>query len=312
MSNSAPGHLASWNDGATKAALVEFVERVTRAGGAGYVPPAERVAVFDNDGTLWCEKPMPIELGFILRRMAEMAEADPALRTRQPWQAAYEKDYGWLGGVIAKHYQGDDSDVKVLIGGLVQSFANMPVETYAELAGAFLQQEQHPTLGRGLRDCGYAPMIELLRYLEAHGFTAFIASGGNRDFMRTITHDIYGIPSERVIGSTAGLHYQPDDHGGTVVYKAEMDLFDDGPVKPLRIWSRIGRRPILAAGNSNGDIEMLHYAHPGLRLLVDHDDPEREFGYTAGAEKALEAAGAHGWTVISVKDDWKTVFAAPS
>jgi len=214
--------------------------------------------------------------------------------------------------VIAKHYQGDDSDVKVLIGGLVQSFADMPVETYAELAGAFLQQEQHPTLGRGLRDCGYAPMIELLRYLEAHGFTAFIASGGNRDFMRTITHDIYGIPSERVIGSTAGLHYQPDDHGGTVVYKAEMDLFDDGPVKPLRIWSRIGRRPILAAGNSNGDIEMLHYAHPGLRLLVDHDDPEREFGYTAGAEKALEAAGAHGWTVISVKDDWKTVFAAPS
>jgi len=188
----------------------------------------------------------------------------------------------------------------------------MPVETYAELAGAFLQQEQHPTLGRGLRDCGYAPMIELLRYLEAHGFTAFIASGGNRDFMRTITHDIYGIPSERVIGSTAGLHYQPDDHGGTVVYKAEMDLFDDGPVKPLRIWSRIGRRPILAAGNSNGDIEMLHYAHPGLRLLVDHDDPEREFGYTAGAEKALEAAGAHGWTVISVKDDWKTIFAAPS
>jgi len=312
MSNSAPDHLASWNDGATKAALVEFVERVTRAGGAGYVPPAERVAVFDNDGTLWCEKPMPIELGFILRRMAEMAEADPALRTRQPWQAAYEKDYGWLGGVIAKHYQGDDSDVKVLIGGLVQSFADMPVETYAELAGAFLQQEQHPTLGRGLRDCGYAPMIELLRYLEAHGFTAFIASGGNRDFMRTITHDIYGIPSERVIGSTAGLHYQPDDHGGTVVYKAEMDLFDDGPVKPLRIWSRIGRRPILAAGNSNGDIEMLHYAHPGLRLLVDHDDPEREFGYTAGAEKALEAAGAQGWTVISVKDDWKTVVAAPS
>ena len=184
--------------------------------------------------------------------------------------------------------------MQVLIGGLVQSFADMPVEAYAELAGAFLQQEQHPTLGRGLRDCGYAPMVELLRYLEANGFTVFIASGGNRDFMRTITYDIYGIPSERVIGSTAGLHYQPDDRGGTVVYKAEMDLFDDGPVKPIRIWSRVGRRPILAAGNANGDIEMLHYAHPGLRLLVNHDDPEREFGYTAGAEKALEAAGAAG------------------
>ena len=267
-------HLVSWNDGATKSALVEFVERVTQEGSAGYVAPAERVAVFDNDGTLWCEKPMPIELGFILRRMAGMAEADPSLRTRQPWQAAYEKDYAWLGGAIAKHYQGDESDVQVLIGGLVQSFADMPVEAYAELAGAFLQQEQHPTLGRGLRDCGYAPMVELLRYLEAHGFTAFIASGGNRDFMRTITYNIYGIPSERVIGSTAGLHYRPDDRGGTVVYKAEMDLFDDGPVKPIRIWSRVGRRPILAAGNANGDIEMLRYAHhPGLRLLVNHDDP---------------------------------------
>ena len=231
-------HLVSWNDGATKSTLVEFVERVTQEGSADYVAPAERVAVFDNDGTLWCEKPMPIELGFILRRMAGMAEADPALRTRQPWQAAYEKDYAWLGGAIAKHYQGDESDVKVLIGGLVQSFADMPVEAYAELAGAFLQQEQHPTLGRGLRDCGYAPMVELLRYLEANGFTVFIASGGNRDFMRTITYDIYGIPSERVIGSTAGLHYQPDDRGGTVVYQAEMDLFDDGPVKPVRIWSR--------------------------------------------------------------------------
>src|SRR6185295_6536338 len=127
MSNSAPDHLASWNDGATKAALVEFVERVTRAGGAGYVPPAERVAVFDNDGTLWCEKPMPIELGFILRRLAEMAQLDESLRDRQPWKAAHERDYAWVGGAVAKHYAGDESDVQLLIAGIMQAFAGKTV-----------------------------------------------------------------------------------------------------------------------------------------------------------------------------------------
>jgi phosphoserine phosphatase len=308
-----PEMLASWNDTPTRRAIVQFVEQVSREGGQHYVPPAERIAVFDNDGTLWCEKPMPIELGFILRRLDEMAAQDPSLRDRQPWKAAYEKDYAWLGNVITKHYHGDDSDVRVLMGGIVQAFAGLTVDTYAALAEEFLRSQRHPTLGRRLRDCGYLPMVELLRYLEAHGFTTYIASGGDRDFMRPVTESIYGIPSERIIGSATGLRYQEDEAAGTLVYQAEMDVFDDGPMKPVRIWSRTGRQPILAGGNSNGDIPMLQYAatqtQPGLRLLIDHDDEQREFSYTAGAEKSIERARSQGWTVVSIKSDWATVFA---
>ena len=304
--------LPSWRDTATRSAIVEFVESVTRTGGTGFVPPEERVATFDNDGTLWCEKPMPIELGFILQRLAAMADHDPALRDRQPWKAAHDKDYHWLGDVITKHYHGDDSDVKVLMGGILQAFAGMSVDDYEAAASNFLHQGRHPTLGRRFLDCGYLPMIELLEYLTANGFTCYIASGGDRDFMRPITEPIYGIPFERVIGSSNALRYEPDEHGGQVVYLAEPDYFDDGPAKPVRIWSRVGRRPILAAGNSNGDIPMLQFAggpvRPGLRLLVLHDDPEREFDYVTGAEQALDEAKASSWTVVSVKHDWTTVF----
>jgi phosphoserine phosphatase len=303
--------LPSWNDTPTRQAIVEFVERVTREGGPDHVPPSERVAVFDNDGTLWCEKPMPIELGFILARLAEMCETDDALRDRQPWKAAHEHDYGWLGGAITKHYHGDDNDVKVLMAGIVRAFAGMSVDTYAAAAEEFLRGD-HPGIGRPYRNCGYLPMIELLRYLEANGFTTFIASGGDRDFMRPVTEEMYAIPAERVIGSSNALSYQEDEHGGSVVYLAQPDVFDDGPVKPVRIWSRVGRRPLIAGGNSNGDIPMLHYAgsrsRPGLRLLVLHDDTEREFDYTAGAETSLQRAAADGWTVVSIKNDWATVF----
>ena len=170
--------------------------------------------MFDNDGTLWCEKPMPVELGFILKRFAEMAEADPSLRERQPWKAATERDYAWLGGALTKHYHGDDSDVKVLMGGIVQAFAGMSVGDYASSARAFLDEARHPTLGRRLRDCTYLPMVELLRYLEANGFANYIASGGDRDFMRPVTPEIYGIPEHHVIGSSNGLRYQEDEHGG--------------------------------------------------------------------------------------------------
>ena len=253
-------HLASWHDTDTRKAIVDFVERVTTEGGEGYVAPAERVAVFDNDGTLWCEKPMPIELGFILMRLAEMAEADASLRGRQPWKAAHEKDYGWLGAAITKHYHGDDSDVKLLMAGILQAFAGQTVEAYTAAADAFLRGGKHPTLGRRFHECGYAPMVELLRYLEAHGFVNYIASGGDRDFMRPVTSEMYGIPSERVIGSSNALAYTDDEHGGSVAYQATMDVFDDGPIKPVRIWSRIGQRPIIAGGNSNGDIPMLRYA----------------------------------------------------
>jgi phosphoserine phosphatase len=305
--------LSSWKDTPTRQAIMDYVDRAVQEGGAQYVPPAERIAVFDNDGTLWCEKPMPLELGFILQRLAEMAEQDPSLRARQPWQAAWQKDYAWLGGVITKHYHGDDSDVKVLLGGILQAFATISVDTYAEMAERFLLTTHHPTLDRRLRDCAYLPMVELLHYLEANGFTTYIASGGDRDFMRPVTSQIYGIPAERVIGSSAGLRYQEDDDGGSLVYQAEMDVFDDGPMKPVRIWSRTGRRPIIAAGNSNGDIPMLQYAghpsRPGLRLVILHDDEDREFSYTSGAETSLERASTQGWTVVSIRNDWATVFA---
>jgi hypothetical protein len=304
--------LQSWNDTPTRRAIVEFVERVSDEQGPDYVPPAERIAVFDNDGTLWCEKPMPIEMGFFLRRLAEMCEADTSLRERQPWKAAHERDFAWLGDVVTNHYHGDDSGVKMLMGGILRAFAGMTVEDYETAAATFLAG-QHPTIGRSYRDCGYLPMIELLRFLEANDFTPFIASGGDRDFMRPVTEAVYGIPAERVIGSSNALSYQEDEHGGTLVYLEKPDTFDDGPTKPVRIWSRIGRRPIVAGGNSNGDIPMLHYtggpSRQGLRLLLLHDDAAREFEYTAGAETSLERANQDGWTVISMKNDWATVFA---
>ena len=299
--------MPSWNDGAARHAIVEFVERAVSD-----VPAEERVAVFDNDGTLWCEKPMPIQLDFILRRLVEMAEADEALRERQPWKAAHERDYGWLSAIMTEHYAGDDTNVRVLAGGILAAYDGISVEDFEAQADAFLRSAQHPTLGRGYLGCAYAPMVELLDYLAANSFSNYIASGGGRDFMRPITQDVYGIPRERVIGSTAALAYTPDERGGTITHKAEADYLDDGAEKPIRIWSRTGRRPLLAAGNSNGDVPMLHFTQhpdkPSLRLLVLHDDDEREFAYTGGAEQALDLAAGEGWTVVSVKDDWATVF----
>jgi len=300
--------LASWNDGGARRAIVEFVERTVSDG----VPAEERVAVFDNDGTLWCEKPMPIQADFILRRLDEMAQADSGLRSRQPWKAAYERDYGWLGAVLAEHYAGDDTNVRTLAAGILAAYEGISVDDFEAQSDAFLRSAQHPTLGRGYLECAYAPMVELLGYLEENGFSNYIVSGGGRDFMRPISQEVYGIPRERVIGSSSALDYTSDDHGGTITHRAEADYLDDGPQKPIRIWSRTGRRPLLAAGNSNGDIPMLeftrHRDRPYLRLLVLHDDDEREFAYTSGAERALERAGTNGWTVVSVKNDWATVF----
>jgi phosphoserine phosphatase len=302
--------LGSWS-GETKETIMSFVRSVSEEG-ASFVRPEERIATFDNDGTLWCEKPMPIQLDFILRRLYAMAEEQPDLRERQPWKAAYERDYNWLGALMIQHYAGDDSNVKVLAGGILAAYAGMSVEDFEAQSDAFLRSTQHPTLGRGYLECAYAPMIELLAYLEANGFSNYIASGGGRDFMRPISQEVYGIPRERVIGSSSMLAYNSDGKGGTITHTAAPEYLDDGPQKPIRIWSRTGRRPLLAAGNSNGDVPMLEFARhedkPSLRLLVLHDDADREFDYTAGAEAALEKAGADGWTVTSIKDDWVTVF----
>jgi phosphoglycolate phosphatase-like HAD superfamily hydrolase len=300
--------LTGWTDGATKQAIIQFVEQTV----SDNVPAEERIAVFDNDGTLWCEKPMPIQLDFILRRLVAMAESKTELRERQPWKAAYERDYGWFGKLMADHYAGDDTNVRTLAGGILAAYEGISVEDFEAQSDTFMRSAQHPTLGRGYLQCAYAPMVELLGYLEANGFSNYIASGGGRDFMRPISQDMYGIPRERVIGSAPTFEYTSDDNGGTIRHKAEADYLDDGPQKPIRIWSRTGRRPLLAAGNSNGDIAMLdftqHTDKSSLRLLLLHDDAEREFDYTSGAEQALERASSNGWTVVSIKNDWTSVF----
>ncbi len=305
--------LPSWNDTATRSAIVDFVERATIEGGPDHIPASERIATFDNDGTLWCEKPLPIQADFLFRRLAVMAVSDPSLASRQPWKAVVEQEYDWLGEAITKHYGGDDSELKVIAGGLLQAYAGSTIEDFEAEVASFLSEARHPTLDRPYLQCAYQPMIELLHYLDANGFACFVASGGSRDFMRPVTEGLYGIPPARVIGSTVALEYRGDGHGsGTIVHKPEVELFDDGPAKPVRIWSRTGRRPVLAGGNANGDIEMLEFAggasRAALRLLVLHDDAEREFDYIAGMERALSEASQHGWTVVSMKNDWARVF----
>lgn len=295
--------LASWKDGEAKSAIIDFVARVTAE-----VPPEQRVAVFDNDGTLWCEKPAYIQLDFLVRRLAEQAAADPALKDKQPYKAAAEGDLAWFGDAVTKHYNGDDSAVQVLAGGILSAYAGLTVDEHAERVRAFFADAKHPTLGRPYTACGYQPMVELLRYLEGNGFSTYIASGGGRDFMRPVTTQMYGIPPERVIGSSVGLDYVE----GHLKTTSKPEFLDDGPVKPVRIWGRTGRRPIFAAGNSNGDIQMLEHtgagSGPSLCMLVLHDDADREFDYVAGAEKSLDEAKSKGWTVVSMKNDWTTVF----
>jgi phosphoglycolate phosphatase-like HAD superfamily hydrolase len=296
--------LVSWADGPTKSAIIDFVGRVTTSGEPNFVEPASRIAVFDNDGTLWCEKPMYIQLDFLIRRFAAQAADDTGLRDRQPYKAAAEGNLQWFGDVVAKHYQGDDTDFKTLVAAVLSAHKAITVEEHASRVAAFFQEAKHPTLDRSYTSCGYLPMVELLHYLESNGFTNYIVSGGGRDFMRPITSALYGIPPERVVGSSVGLVYRD----GNLFTTAQPEFLDDGPMKPVRLWSRIGRRPILAAGNSNGDIEMLEYTR-GLRLLIRHDDAQREFDYVAGAEQALQDAATHGWTVVSMNNDWAHVFA---
>src|SRR3954447_20358174 len=210
--------LSSWRDGPARRAIVEFVARGRAEDGPEPVPIDQRLAVFDNDGTLWCEKPMPIQLDFILRRLVEMARADAALRDRQPWKAAYERDYAWLNAVVAEHYAGDEHNVKILAAGVLAAYDGISVEDFETRSETFLRSAQHPTLGRGYLDTAYAPMVELLDYLAANGFVNYIASGGGRDFMRPISQEAYGIPRERVIGSTTALAYPGDDRGGTITH----------------------------------------------------------------------------------------------
>ena len=261
-----------------------------------YVPSAdERVAVFDNDGTLWCEKPMPIQLDFILRRLVAHGRGRPELRDRQPWKAAYERDYGWFAQVMAEHYAGDDTNVRTLAGGILAAFDGISVEDFEAQAGRVPAHELsiRPSVA-GISSAPTRRWSSCCGYLEANGFTNYIASGGGRDFMRPISQEIYGIPRERVIGSATALEYTSDDHGGTITHKAASRLprrrpaEADPDLEPHRSATPPGRGQL----QRRHPDARLHPASdkPSLRLLVLHDDAEREFDYTSGAEQALERA----------------------
>jgi phosphoserine phosphatase len=286
--------LASWTDGAAKSAILEFVRSVSEPG-QDQVPPLDRIATFDNDGTLWCEKPMYVQADFVFRRWREMVAADPARASEQPYKAVAANDGAWLANLL--------EHVPELIKGVTEAWDGITVEAFDKAVRAFFADAKHPTMGVPYTAVAYRPMRELMDLLRAHDFRVFICSAGGRDFVRVISEDLYGIPRENVIGSGVTLEYRD---GAVYRTKALEQPIDDGPGKPVHIWMRTGRAPLFAAGNADGDVAMLSMAHFGL--LVHHDDPDREFAYDGGAEHALADATDRGWTVVSMKQDWVTVF----
>jgi phosphoserine phosphatase len=297
--------LASWNDGPAKRAIVDLVARVTREGGPDFVPMPERVATFDNDGTLWAEKPLPTEIYFVLSRVRELAARDPSLAARQPFKAALEGD-------VAYFHEAGARAIVELVG---ESHTGMAQESFAREVDRFFQNARHPTLHRPYGETGYQPMAELLTYLRASGFDVWICSGGTTDFMREIAPRIYDVPRDHVIGSDVRRESRVVD-GRLVVWRLPGPaLLNDKEMKPLTIDRQIGRRPLLASGNvgAGGDVAMLEYskgrAGRSLQLLVNHDDADREFAYAEKTNESLEAARRNGFTVVSVRTDWKTIFA---
>ncbi len=286
--------LDSWNDGATKSAILEFVRSVTTPGGT-FVPVAERIATFDNDGTLWCEKPNYVQADFLLRRLNQMAESDPSWRSRQPWKALYERDHKWLAALM--------THIPELTEGVTEAFEGITTEEFETRVRAFFDTATHPTLGVPYTQVAYRPMLELLDLLRANDFHVYICSGGGRDFVRVISEEVYGITRDRVIGSASTIEYRDGD-----VYRTKgLELpIDEGPGKPVHIWRRTGRKPLFACGNADGDTEMLQIAR--FPVLIHHDDAEREFAYDEKAEKVLAAAKAGDWTVVSMRDDFREVF----
>jgi phosphoserine phosphatase len=287
--------LHSWNDGIARSEILAFIRSVTEPG-PGFVPAAERIATFDNDGTLWCEKPMYVQADFVLRRWKEMVQKDPTRATEQPYKALAEGDRAWLAAL--------EQHIPELLKGLAEGFGGITTVAFEELVRGFFADARHPSLGRAYTTLGYTPMRELLDLLRAHDFRVFICTGGGRDFVRLVSEEMYGIPRENVIGSATTLEYR----AGQLMRTAGVEQpIDDGPGKPVHIWNRTGRSPIIAGGNANGDMPMLETARFGL--LVHHDDAEREFAYDTGAEHALAEAATRGWTIVSMKRDWATVFA---
>jgi haloacid dehalogenase-like hydrolase len=299
--------LPSWNEGEPKRNIITFVQSVADQNGPDYVPPAARIAVFDNDGTLWSEQPLYVQLAFALDRVKALAPEHPEWRTTQPFQAVLEDDHQALGA----------AGVKGLIELVVATHTGMTSDEFDRTAKDWLATARHPRFNRLYTDIAYQPMVELLGYLRANGFKTYIVSGGGIEFMRVISEQLYGIPPEQVIGSSGKIKYELWDGVPVIVRLPELDFFDDKEGKPVAIQKFIGRRPIAAFGNSDGDLQMLQWtaAGPGRRLmlLVDHTDAEREFLYRVSPigrlELALDEAHQRGWTLVSMKDDWKRIFA---
>jgi phosphoglycolate phosphatase-like HAD superfamily hydrolase len=300
--------LPSWNDTATKRAIITFVAAVTDPAGPDFVPPAERIATFDNDGTLWAEQPMYTQAFFVFDRIRELAPQHPEWQSQEPFAAV-------LRGDAAAALAGGEPALLELV---MATHAGMTADEFGRIASAWISSARHPQTGRRFTEMVYQPMLELLAYLRAHEFKTFIASAGGIDFMRPWAERVYGIPPEQVIGSSIKTSYELRDGEPVIVRLPELHFFGDKAGKPAAIQHYIGRRPIAAFGNSDGDLEMLQWttAGPGLRLglIVRHDDGEREFAYDRNAicgrlDRALDAAPERGWTVVSMRRDWNVVFA---
>jgi phosphoglycolate phosphatase-like HAD superfamily hydrolase len=300
--------LPSWNNGATKKSITDFVAHVTAPGAAGFVPVPQRIATFDNDGTLWTEKPIYFQVIFALDRIRTMAPQHPEWKRKLPFKAAIDHDMAALSA----------SGTKGLLEIVGASQGGLSPEEYDKTVLAWLAVARHPRFDKPYTDLVYQPMLELLDYLRSNGFKTFIASGGGADFMRAWTQKTYGIPPEQVVGSTGGLKFEMNRAGGpALINLPEVDFIDDGPGKPVGIERFIGRRPIFAFGNSDGDLQMLQWtaAGGGARFmgLVHHTDAEREYAYDRNSkvgrlDKALDEATAKGWTVVDMKKDWKTIY----
>jgi phosphoglycolate phosphatase-like HAD superfamily hydrolase len=302
-----PDPLPSWNDGAAKTRIVAFVRAVTDEKGKDYVPPAERIAVFDNDGTLWGEQPMYYQLAFALDRVKQLAPQHPEWSQREPFKSALAGD---MKGVAATGEKG-------LLELVAASHAGNTTEEFETIVRTWLTEARHPTLGRAYTSMVYQPMLELLAYLRANGFKTFIVSGGGIEFLRVFAEQVYGVPPEQVIGSSIKVKYESDPKTPKLQRLPELNFIDDKAGKPVAIHYHIGRRPIAAFGNSDGDFEMLEWTTtgPGARLgvIIHHDDAEHEYAYDRDSHigrlaRALDAAPKRGWTVVSMKNDWARVY----
>jgi len=300
--------LPSWNDTAPKKAIVAFIEEVTKPGSRGFVPVEERIATFDNDGTLWAEQPMYFQQAFLLDRVKALAPQHPEWKNKQPFKAAL------AGDLKAVSTGGVDAWFKLDIA----THSGNTTEEFAQIVKEWSVTAKHPLTGRLYTKMAYQPMLELLAYLRANGFKTFIVSGGDIDFMRPWTEKVYGVPPEQVVGSSMKTKFELRNGNPVLVLLPEINFIDDNAGKAIGIDQYIGRRPIASFGNSDGDLQMMQWtaAGSGARfcLFVHHTDAEREWAYDRKSvdghfDKALDEALVKGWTVVSMKDDWKVIYA---